>query len=103
MSLSGLHVKNFIVQKSLLKIFLIYSTFLHCLSDMDLNLFSSLDEAGGTFSVSPQSSSDETPAIMLKFSFNFESLSVMLYNNDTSKVSIAVLLFITVQDLQWGK
>ncbi|XP_077329347.1 intermembrane lipid transfer protein VPS13C isoform X3 [Lithobates pipiens] len=44
-------------------------------------------DAGSTFSVSPQSSSDETPAIMLKFSFNFESLSVMLYNNDTSKVA----------------
>nr|DBA31558.1 TPA: hypothetical protein GDO54_007385 [Pyxicephalus adspersus] len=38
-----------------------------------------------TYSASPQSSSDETASVMLKFGFNFESLSVMLYNNDTSK------------------
>ncbi|XP_044135757.1 vacuolar protein sorting-associated protein 13C isoform X2 [Bufo gargarizans] len=34
-----------------------------------------------------QDSSDETTAVTLKFGFNFESLSIVLYNNDNSKVA----------------
>ncbi|XP_075064457.1 intermembrane lipid transfer protein VPS13C isoform X2 [Mixophyes fleayi] len=41
------------------------------------------ERAGSAFA---QSSSDETPTVTLKFGFNFESLSVVLYNSDSSKV-----------------
>ncbi|XP_073508834.1 intermembrane lipid transfer protein VPS13C isoform X3 [Phyllobates terribilis] len=40
-----------------------------------------------TDSESNQDSSDETAAVTLKFGFNFESLSIVLYNNDSSKVA----------------
>ncbi|XP_077120280.1 intermembrane lipid transfer protein VPS13C isoform X1 [Ranitomeya variabilis] len=36
---------------------------------------------------SNQDSVDETVAVTLKFGFNFESLSIVLYNNDSSKVA----------------
>ncbi|KAM4036143.1 intermembrane lipid transfer protein VPS13C isoform 3-T3 [Anomaloglossus baeobatrachus] len=36
---------------------------------------------------SAQESSDETVAVTLKFGFNFESLSIVLYNNDIRKVA----------------
>ncbi|KAM5127149.1 intermembrane lipid transfer protein VPS13C-like, partial [Mantella aurantiaca] len=45
------------------------------------------DDGDQTFSVPPLSSGDESPAVMLKFTFNFESLSVMLYNNDACKAA----------------
>ncbi|KAG9489635.1 hypothetical protein GDO78_005537 [Eleutherodactylus coqui] len=35
----------------------------------------------------PEDSSNETIAVTLKFGFNFESLSIVLYNNDNSKVA----------------
>ncbi|XP_075713818.1 intermembrane lipid transfer protein VPS13C isoform X2 [Rhinoderma darwinii] len=47
----------------------------------------SLQQTEKTDSEFTQDSSDETIAVTLKFGFNFESLSIVLYNNDNSKVA----------------
>ncbi|XP_069836922.1 intermembrane lipid transfer protein VPS13C isoform X1 [Dendropsophus ebraccatus] len=47
----------------------------------------SIQQMEKTGSDSTEASSDETIAAALKFGFNFESLSIVLYNNDISKVA----------------